>query len=227
MSGAVAIIEAKFDSKGILSEYNKIFLEYEQSGITERVPLHEILKAFSEVHCLPHRPVVQNDKETTKIQVVFDASCNVNGPSLNKCLYSGPNLITKIFHILLRFWLSKTGVLADIRQAFLNIGISKEHADYLRFLWYDLTEQGEPINIITYRFLRVVFGVTSSPFLLNGTIRHHLDKYSNTEREISERIAKDLYVDDLISGCHTQEKGKELYDKSKAIMAEAGFDLRK
>jgi hypothetical protein len=76
-------------------------------------------------------------------------------------------------------------------------------------------------------FLRVVFGVTSSPFLLNGTIRHHLSKYFDKEREIVERVGEDLYVDDLVSGCDERDEGKVLYDKSKAIMLEAGFDLRK
>ena len=37
----------------------------------------------------------------------------------------------------------------------------------------------------------------------------------------------DLYVDDLVSGCNELEEGKALYDRSKAILAEAGFDLRK
>ena len=114
-----------------------------------------------------------------KIRAVFDASCKVNGPSLNECLYSGLNLIAKIFDILLRFRLNKIGVLADIKQAFLNVGIAALHRDYLRFLWYDL--QAEDEQVVIYRFLRVVFGITSSPFLLNGTVRHHLSDYLEKE----------------------------------------------
>ena len=54
---------------------------------------------------------------------MFDASCKVNGPSLNECLYAGPNLIAKIFDILIRFSCNKIGLLADIKQAFLNVEI--------------------------------------------------------------------------------------------------------
>ena len=122
-------------------------------------------------------------------------------------MYSGPNLI------------------ADIKQAFLNIAIDKEDRDYPRFLWYDIRSDDE--RMVVYRFLRVVFGVTCSPFLLNGTIRHHLSKYLDCEREIVERVGEDLYVDDLVSGCDERDEGKVLYDKTKAIMLEAGFDLRK
>ena len=155
--------------------------------------------------------MVRADKETTKVRVVFDASCAVNGPSLNDCLYAGPNLLSKIFDILLRFRLNFIAILADIKQAFLNIEISEEHKDYLRFLWYDdVTNDGEA-KLIILRFLRVVFGVTSSPFLLNGTIRHHLN----------------LYVDDTTSGVSTVEEGKIFYEKAKNILSCAGFDLRK
>ena len=80
--------------------------------------------------------------------------------------------------------------------------------------------------MVVYSFLRVVFGVTSSPFLLNATIKHHLSKYLDNEKEILERVGNDLYVDDLVSECNERSEGKT-YDKSKAIMSDAGFDLRK
>ena len=65
---------------------------------------------------------------------MFDASCSNNGPSLNDCLYPGPNLLSKIFDILLRFRLNPVAILADIKQAFLNVEIAEEHRNYLRFL---------------------------------------------------------------------------------------------
>ena len=47
---------------------------------------------------------------------------------------------------------------------------------FLRFLWYE-----DPFDcsfpLVSYRFLRLVFGLTSSPFILNATIRHHLQHF--------------------------------------------------
>ena len=86
---------------------------------------------------LPHRPVLREDKETTKIRAVFDASCALDGQSLNDYLYSGPNLLSKIFDVLLRFRFNFIAILANIKQAFLNVEISKEHRYFLRFLWYE------------------------------------------------------------------------------------------
>ena len=97
---------------------------------------NEIAKESGKTHYLARRPIIRKDEETTKIRVVFDASCSNNGLTLNDCLYSGPNLLSKIFDILLRFRLNYIALLAEIKQAFLNIEISSEHKDYLRFLWY-------------------------------------------------------------------------------------------
>lgn len=214
----------KLLSSGILDQYDKIFKDYEREGIIEKVSKDSVLKEVGSVHYLPHRAVVREDKDTTKIRAVFDASCAVNGPSLNDCLYSGPNLLGKIFDILIRFRLNEIAITADIRQAFLNIGIHPEHQDFLRFLWYDAGSDGE---LITYKFLRVVFGVTSSPFLLNGTIRQHLAKYGDHDGEFVKLFLEDLYVDDTASGCNSVREGKEFYNKATSIMAEAGFHLRK
>ena len=82
-------------NKGILDKYNSKVCDDENMRIIERVPLSEIPKEVDKAHYLSHRPVVRNDKETTKIRSVFDASCSVDGPSLNQCLYSGPNLLAK------------------------------------------------------------------------------------------------------------------------------------
>ncbi len=114
-----------------------ILKDYEKEGIIERVPVEEIAKEAGTTHYLPHRPVMRQDKQTTKIRAIFYASCKVNGPSLNECSYAGLNLIGKIFDVLVRFRFNKIGLLADIKQAFLNIEMASEHRDYLQFLWYD------------------------------------------------------------------------------------------
>ena len=60
--------------KNIVEDYDKIFKDYERVGIIERVPKNEIAKDTEKMHNIPHRPVIRNDKQTTKIRAVFDAS---------------------------------------------------------------------------------------------------------------------------------------------------------
>ena len=51
-------------------------------------------------HYIPHHPVIREDKNTSKVRVVFDASAKSDGPSLNECLYRGAQLIPLVFDIL-------------------------------------------------------------------------------------------------------------------------------
>ena len=77
-------------------------------------------------------------------------------------------------------------------------------------------------------FVSFIMGVTSSPFLLNATLRHHLGKYLGSElKELVQKVLEDLYVDDLVSGSESVEQGKFLFEKSKKVMSDAGFELRK
>ena len=85
--------------------------------------------------------------------------------------------------------------MSDIKQAFLNVVIRDEDGDFLRFLWYGDSFSTEP-NIIILCFLRVVFGIISSPFLLNATIKYHLERYLNYAKSFVEKFFNNLYVDD-------------------------------
>ena len=75
---------------------------------------------------LPYHEVVHLDKSTTKVRVVFDASCTRR---LNDSLYACPPRSALIFDVLLRFHAQKTALTADIEKAFLNVAVSKDHRD--------------------------------------------------------------------------------------------------
>ena len=85
----------------------------------------------------------------------------------------------------------------------------------------------EPFNLKIYRFTRVVFGVSASPFLLNATIRFHLEKHINTNKTVVTCVLHSIYVDDIISGAYTEEEAFNLYVGAKAILQKGGFNLRK
>ena len=71
------------------------------------------LPVSGQVHYLPHHGVVRQDKVTSKLRIVYDASVRSSGPSLNDCLYTGPK---SIFDILVRFCLDKSPSLEKSRR---------------------------------------------------------------------------------------------------------------
>ena len=172
----------------MLREYDSIIQEQLEADIIEKVV---DLEKAEKVHYLPHQAVVRRNAETTKVRVVYDASSKEgkNGTSLNECLHVGPSLNPLLFDILIRFREYKVVLFGDIEKAFLNVEVDKDDRDSLRFLRVD-DVQRDNLNIVVYRFCRVVFGVNASPFLLNGTLRHHISRYAGVDPAILDKIVE-------------------------------------
>ena len=105
------------------------------------------------------------------------------------------------------------------------ISIAEEDRDVFRFLWLEDID-GELPRVQVLRFTRVVFGVSSSPFLLNATIRYHMDGYKDKDPQFVEKFQRSIYVDDITFGGDDEEVF-ELYEKAKSWLAEGSFNLRK
>ncbi|KAE8293762.1 hypothetical protein D5F01_LYC06696 [Larimichthys crocea] len=86
--------------------YNDVIDDYLQQGICEDVPQTKGTAGAGKnniKYYLPHHAVIREDKATTKLRVVFDASAHENGcPSLNDCLLTGPNLNPDLLNVLVR-----------------------------------------------------------------------------------------------------------------------------
>ena len=114
----------------------------------------------------------------------------------------------------------------DVEKAFVMVGMTEEDRDVLRFLWVDDIDKLSPETVVL-RFTRIVFRVSSSPFLLNATIKHHIEQYKEADLEFVEKFLRSIYVDDLSSGASEVDAAYELYLKSKLRLAEGGFNLRR
>ena len=205
----------------LFKEYNAVFREQLEKGVIERADDPGEVGA---THYLPHHPVIKEERNTTKLRVVFDASSKLQGPSLNDCLYKGPQLTPLLYDILVRFRSYPVALTADIEKAFLQISIKENDRDYLRFLWLDDINKEKP-SIVQYRFKRVVFGVNSSPFLLNGTLRKHTEQYIDDEDFVT-KTCDSLYVDDVSGGDEDQDASMH-YTKLKTRFQTANFNFRK
>ena len=208
----------------LLSEYDSIMRDQLEKGIVE-VVTQPMLALGDQTHYLPHHGVVRQDKATSKLRIVYDASARSTGPSLNDCLYTGPKFGQSIFDILLRFRLQRVALTGDIEKAFLMISVQERDRDSLRFLWA-VDPHVEPPELITLRFTRVVFGVSSSPFLLNATINHHMETFRECDPAFVDKFLSSIYVNDVVSGSSDVESTYGFYVKSKFRLVAAGFKLR-
>ncbi|KAL3098129.1 hypothetical protein niasHT_029855 [Heterodera trifolii] len=218
----------------LLKQYHEIINDQLEKGMIERVESSSNywkLKGAKErdelngvLHYLPHHFVERQDKQFTKIRVVFDASSKLRKefPSLNECLNKGPNLYNDLAGILLRARLKPVLVTCDVEKAFLQISIHPDDRDALRFLWY---EKPEDVNspIVEYRFSRVTFGVICSPAHLSIVLKHHFAKYQQQQIRLME---KDTYVDNIVLGIDQDKTIGQTYRLLKTVFQDAGMNVR-
>ena len=62
-----------------------------------------------------------------------------------------------------------------------------------------------------FKFCRLLFGLLSSPFGLNATVRNHIRKYEQIDPQFVREVIQSLYVDDFASGKNSLEGSFELY----------------
>ena len=203
----------------LLKTYNETITEYERRGFIEKVQKTHPLDS---AHCIPHHPV-KKEYSTTPVRIVFNCSCRQypDAPSLNDCIDVGPPFLNDLCGILLRFRTCPYGIYTDIEKAFLHVVLHEKDRDFTRFFRLsDPTNPESPFN--TYRFKVVLFGSTSSPFMLNARLHAHLN---NSQADVAEVIKNDVYVDSFISGCDSEKDVIQYCNAARSIMAEGNFNL--
>ena len=212
----------KLEKQDIIEQYDKIIKDQIDEGIVEKAERDAEHKEFY----LPHKAVIRESAETTKLRIVYDASArqDESSPSLNECLETGPPLQNHLWRVLVRGRFHPVALAGDLKQAFLQVRIREEDRDVMRFHWFKDLKTKE---IMTLRFTRALFGLSPSPFLLGGVIQQHLDKHQQQHPDVVEEIRKSLYVDDLVSGGETVEKVQQLKKTSTEIFNDATFQLHK
>ena len=149
----------------VLREYDVIIKQQLQQGIIEKISPDEKEPEVGEIAYSPHQAVIRENKTTTKVRVVYDASAaNPNSTSLNSCMYKGPCLTPLIFDTLIRFRIHNIAITADIERAYLQISVAPEQRNLLRFLWYDDVFKENPV-IEKFRFTKLIFGAQPSQYL--------------------------------------------------------------
>ena len=211
----------RLERKGIYNEYDQIIQGQLEKGIVEPAPGVAKGKEFY----IPHKPVVKQSAETTKLRVVYDASAKESStdPSLNECLNPGPSLQNHLWDILVRARFLPIVLTADLEKAFLQVRIRKAQRDSLRFHWKPPGSD----DVIVYRFTRALFGLTCSPFLLGGVLNEHLTGWEKEYPALVKEIKDGLYVDDVMLGGDDVDDVKRKKANTVEVFDDATFSLHK
>ena len=86
------------------------------NNYAELVPEDEI-DSSKRVWYIPHHPIL-NPRKPEKLRIVYDCAASSHQVALNDKLMTGPDLVNKLFKVLLQFRKEKIAIVSDIEAMF-------------------------------------------------------------------------------------------------------------
>ncbi|UYV79060.1 hypothetical protein LAZ67_17000972 [Cordylochernes scorpioides] len=215
MKGFLALERKLHKSSNLLQQYKDFMMEYLSLNHMELIPKIERDKPSDKCYYIPHHCVLREQSSTTKLRVVFDASCKTsNNYSLNEFLHTGPKLQHDIFNILVKFRTNPIAFTGDIEKMYRQIKVNSSDLDFQRIFW-----RNSPLeSLLDYRLLTVTYGMSCAPYLAIRTLMQLATDKELLFPEASKIIKTDFYVDDLLSGATTIEEENVLIDDIRKII---------
>ena len=162
----------------------------------------------------------------SKIRVVFDYAAEYNNTSLNHKLVRGPDLISGLISVLLKFRKEPIAIAADVEQMFHQVYVNPEHRKALRFLWWpggDVNKESIPHQMTVH-----IFRAESSPccanFCLHQTAKELDYLYPSS---VSDIVFKNFYVDHCLVSLHSLQEATAVQLKLTELLIMRGFRLKK
>ncbi|XP_068739457.1 uncharacterized protein [Montipora capricornis] len=147
-------LEKKFEiCPEITERYAKSIQDNIEKGYVKKLSEGEVRCDSKVTWYLPHRFVI-NSKKPDRLRRVYDASAKFMGQSLNDKIYTGPDLLSSLIEVFLRFCEGRIAMAADVKEMYHMLGLLDRDKPALRFLWRDSLiedENGEdlPLGVIS------------------------------------------------------------------------------
>ncbi|XP_075162763.1 uncharacterized protein LOC142235394 [Haematobia irritans] len=173
---------------------------------------------------LPHHAVVKPERTSTKLRVVFNASCPTSsGMSLNDILYPGPVLQNDLVLLIIRWRFYRYVFNGDIEKMYRQILVDDRHTRFQRIIF----RTDQKFSVQDFELKTVTFGINCAPFL---AIRSLLQLANDVENDLplAARILRNMmYVDDALAGAHELSLAIDARNQLIAALSSAGFSMRK
>lgn len=104
---------------------NQKIQEHVNKGYIRKLSSDEVHEQHARIWYLPIFPVT-NPNKPGKIRLVWDAASTTHGVSLNSVLLKGPDHLTSLLSVLIRFREYRVAVCGDIREMFHQVQMRKD-----------------------------------------------------------------------------------------------------
>lgn len=146
-------------NRELLQEYCSTIQDYIDQG--HLLKSNHSASSSPDGYYIPHHAVFKSSSTTTKVRVIFDASCRTtNATSLNDHLLTGPRLQHDIRNILCNWRKYPIALTSDITKMYRMFWINEKHRQFQKVIWR--FSPNHPLK--EYYLATVTFGTSSAPF---------------------------------------------------------------
>lgn len=237
-----SVLKKYANNHDILERTDEVFRKQMDDGIVELISdLNEFKTLNKKYSFIAHFPLIKDERKTTKIRVIYMANLAEKKPdgsagiSLNQTVHQGFCKNSKISTAFSYTRFDKYMLCFDIKAAFHQILVSEANSAKFLFLWFKNVRKKD-FTPVVYRFKRLPFGLSCSPFLLSVALHKFLieDQESNNLsmiendklRELKKLIYNGAYVDNLFCGANDLPSLEYIHDKSVKLFDKNRFPLQ-
>ena len=202
-------LEKSLTRRKLRESYDEEFKKFIERGVISEVSKDELDSYSGPRNFISHHGVEQPWKITTPLRIVSNSSQENNGSSLNECLPKGPNCLSNLFRLLVRFRTHEVGLVFDLSKAYHTFHTSTVEK-FLRLMIWRFKDEEE---WKTYGYEKMAFGDKIAATALECGKKKAAEMGEEIDPLASEKICEEMYVDDGVSGGSQEEVKRLVGDK--------------
>ncbi|KAL0829566.1 hypothetical protein ABMA28_003077 [Loxostege sticticalis] len=219
-------LELRFKrDEALFLKYKDFIDEFVELGHAKYVDISSYNLDEQAVFFMPHHPVFNENSETTKLRVVFDASMQTYPEkiSLNHVLLNGAVVQQDLFSILVLFRLYKFIINCDITKMFKAISLTPSHRPLQNILWRPSPND----DIKCLQLQTVTYGQKSSSFLATRCLLELVHRFRDQYPLAADALLYKTYVDDINLSSNDINELLESREQLIELLSKGGFSLHK
>ena len=206
----------------LCERYVKAIGEYVELGHARKLTKEEIQSSpVGRTWFLPHHPA-HNPNKPDKCRPVFDASAVHRGTSLNSSLLKGPDLLTNLIGVLLRFREHRVPLSADIVKMFHQVKVRAADGPAFRFYWRQPGSEEPPA---VYQMKVQIFGSICSPAICAYVLRRAAEEGCPYGTVVTRQVQDHFYVDNWLTSFKSEEEATQCAELVSGVLQRGGFQL--
>ncbi|KAG1697393.1 hypothetical protein GQR58_006003 [Nymphon striatum] len=202
----------------LATSYAEQMNELVDLGFARKLSKEEIKSYKGPVQYIAHREVINPDKISTPLRIVF------NCIKLNEYMYKGPDLLNNLWGVLLRFRENKVAINADISKMYHRILIPERDQHLHRYLWRNLDIHCEVEHCVK---TVLTFGDKAAPAMALTALQKTAEENKTRFPRASQTLAANTYMDDICDSVDTIKEAGQIVKDIESVLESGGFKVKK